>query len=108
MNHERLAFFNQQLAGMLKAGLPLEGSLRQISSSMRRGKLRDEIGLLEAELAQGVPLEEALTRRQLPELYKVMLNTGVQSGDLPGVLTMAADHYTQTHANWLRLKGLMV
>src|SRR5688572_20306284 len=49
MNHEQLAFFNQQLAGMLKAGLPLEGSLRQISSSMRRGELRDEIELLEKE-----------------------------------------------------------
>ena len=108
MNHEQLAFFNQQLAGMLKAGLPLEGSLRQISSSMRRGELRDEIELLEKELAQGIHLEEALTHRRLPDLYKIMLSTGARSGDLPGVLTMAADHYSQTHANWMRLKGLMV
>ena len=108
MNHEELAFFNQQLAGMLKAGLPLEGSLRQIALSMRRGELRDEIEKLERDLAQGVPLEQAIDARQLPDIYKAMVRAGARSGDLPGVLTMAADHYAQTHANWTRLKGLMV
>jgi len=108
MNHEQLAFFNQQLAGMLKSGLPLEGSLRQLSASMRRGELRDEIAALEADLAQGVPLEQAIEKRRLPDLYKSMLRAGARSGDLPGVLTMAADHYAHTHATWLRLKGLMV
>lgn len=108
MNHEQLAFFNQQLAGMLKTGLPLEGSLRQIAASMRRGELRDEIEQLERDLAQGTPLEKAIDARQLPDVYKAMVRTGARSGDLPGVLTIAADHYTQTHANWTRLKGLMV
>ena len=108
MNHEQLAFFNHQLAGMLKTGLPLEGSLRQIASSMRSGELRDEIEKLERDLAQGIPLEEAIVSRQLPDVYKAMVRTGARSGDLPGVLTTAADHYAQTHANWTRLKGLMV
>jgi type II secretory pathway component PulF len=108
MNHEQLAFFNQQLAGMLKAGLPLEGSLREIASSMRRGELREEIETLERDLAQGIPLEQAIDARRLPDVYKAMVRAGAHSEDLPGVLTMAADHYTQTHANWTRLKGLMV
>jgi len=108
MNHEQLSFFNQQLAAMLKSGLPLEGSLKQLSSSMRRGKLRDEIEKLEADLEQGVPLEEALGRRKLPELYVAMLRAGIKSGDLPGVLTLAADYYGNLQTTWLRLKGLMV
>ena len=108
MNHEQLAFFNQQLAAMLKSGLPLEGSLKQLSTSMRRGKLRDEIVRLEADLEQGTPLEEALGRRKLPELYVAMLRVGIKSNDLPGVLTLAADYYGTLHTTWLRLKGLMV
>src|SRR5262249_42833575 len=30
------------------------------------------------------------------------------TNDLPGVLTLLADHYHQTNALWIRLKGLMV
>ena len=108
MNHEQLAFFNQQLAAMLKSGLPLESSLKQLSASMQRGGLRDEIQALEADLEQGTPLEEALGRRQLPELYVAMLRAGLKGNDLPGVLTLAADYYGHLHTTWLRLKGLMV
>ena len=85
MNHEQLAFFNHQLAAMLKSGLPLESSLRQLSASMSRGPLRDEIQKLEADLEQGVPLEDALGRRQLPELYVAMLRAGLKGNDLPDV-----------------------
>ena len=106
MNHEQLSFFNQQLAAMLKSGLPLESSLKQLSSSMRRGALRAEVEALEADLAQGVSLDEALGRRKLPELYVAMLRAGLKSNDLPGVLTQAADYYAHLHTTWLRLKGL--
>ena len=108
MNHEQLSFFNHQLAAMLKSGLPLESSLRQLSASMSRGPLRDEIQKLEADLEQGVPLEEALGRRTLPELYVAMLRAGLKGNDLPGVLTLAADYYGHLHTTWLRLKGMMV
>ena len=108
MNHEQLSFFNQQLAAMLKSGLPLESSLKQLSSSMRRGHLRDEIEKLETDLEQGTPLEAALGRRKLPELYVAMLRAGIKSNDLPGVLTLAADYYGNLNATWMRLKGLMV
>ena len=108
MNHEQLAFFNQQLAAMLQSGLPLESSLKQLSASMRRGPLRTEVERLEADLAQGAPLEEALERRELPELYVAMLRAGIRGHDLSGVLTLAADYYGNLHRTWLRLKGLLV
>lgn len=108
MNHEQLAFFNQQLAAMLQSGLPLEASLKQLSATMARGPFRDEIQRLEAELEQGVPLDEALGRRQLPDLYVAMLRAGLQANNLPAVLTQAADYYGHLHTNWQRLKGLMV
>jgi type II secretory pathway component PulF len=108
MNYDEFAFFNQQLAAMLREGIPLEGALKQLCAGMRSGRLRAEIQALEAELARGTPLKEALNRRALPHLYCQMLELGARSNDLPGVLTLLADHYHCANALWIRLKGLMV
>ena len=108
MKYEELAFVNQQLAGMLKSGIPLEGALRQLCVNMRRGQYRTELDALEKDLAKGVPLKEALSARKLPEFYVRMIQLGAQSNDLPGVLTLVADYYQRAHLGWTRLKGLMV
>lgn len=108
MNYDEFAFFNQQLGAMLREGLPLEGALKELSEGMRVGPLRAEVEALNTDLASGTPLKEALARRNLPEFYKRMLEAGVASGDLPGVLTLLADHYHRVNATWTRLKGLMV
>jgi type II secretory pathway component PulF len=44
----------------------------------------------------------------LPDLYRQMLEIGARSNDLPGVLTLLADHYHRANALWTRLKGLLV
>jgi type IV pilus assembly protein PilC len=108
MKHDEFAFFNQQLAAMLRDGIPLEGALKQLCAGMKQGRLRAEIERLEEDLARGVPLKEALPRRTLPELYRRMVEIGVRSNDLPGVLILLADHYQKANAIWNRLKGLMV
>jgi len=108
MNYDEFAFFNQQLAAMLRDGIPLEGALKQLSAGMRTGLLRAEVEQLEADLARGTPLKEALSQRRLPEFYVRMLEAGARSNDLPGVLTLLADHYHRANALWTRLKGLMV
>jgi type II secretory pathway component PulF len=108
MKYDEFAFFNQQLAAMLRDGIPLEGALKRLCEEMRRGKLREELQALEADLARGTPMAEALKPRQLPELYKRMILVGVKSGDLPGALTMLADYFQRQNNIWTRLKGLMV
>jgi len=108
MKWDEFAFLNQQLAGMLRAGIPLEGSLRQLSAQMRRGKLRGELDALQRDLAAGMPLHEAIALRNLPELYVRMTQAGASGGDLSGVLTMLADYYNRLAATVTRLKGLMV
>ena len=107
MKYDEFAFFNQQLAAMLRDGIPLEGALRRLCQEMRRGKLRDELQTLEADLAKGVPMADALKPRQLPELYKRMILVGVKSGDLPGALTMLADYFQNQNNVWTRLKSMM-
>ena len=108
MNYDEFAFFNQQLAAMLRDGIPLEGALKQLCAGMSTGPLRNEMSQLESDLARGTPLNDAITRRALPEFYLRMVAAGVRSNDLPGMLTLLADYYQRTNAIWNRLKGLMV
>src|SRR5215471_18468675 len=108
MNYDEFAFFNQQLAAMLRDGIPLEGALKQLSAGMSSTPLRSEIERLGKDLSSGMPLPEALRGRALPEFYARMLEIGARGNDLPGVLTLLADHYHRANAIWTRLKGLMV
>ncbi|HTL16692.1 MAG TPA: type II secretion system F family protein [Patescibacteria group bacterium] len=108
MNYDEFAFFNQQLAAMLRQGIPLEGALKQLCQGMRHRRLQTEIKKLGDDLAAGTPLKDALNQRALPEFYRKMVEIGVASNDLPGMLTMLADHYHQANSAWTRLKGLMV
>jgi type II secretory pathway component PulF len=108
MHRDELAFFNDQLAAMLRQGIPLEGAIRQLCEGMRQGRLRDELQLLEKDLAQGRPLREAAADRSLPDLYRRLLVIGAEGGDLPGLLTLVADHYHQASNLELRLRGLLV
>lgn len=107
MKADEFAFFNQQLAGMLREGLPLEGSLRQLVAGMRAGPLREEIAALEKDLAGGEPLPAAMDRRTLPEFYRRMVRAGAEGRNLPEILTLLADHYQRRHALWTRLTGLL-
>jgi type IV pilus assembly protein PilC len=107
MKYDEFAFFNQQLAAMLRDGIPLEGALQRLCQEMRRGALRDELQALEADLAKGTPVADALAARHLPELYKRMVLVGVKSGDLPGALTMLADYFQRQNDVWTRLKSMM-
>jgi type II secretory pathway component PulF len=108
MNYDELAFFNQQLAMMLRDGIPLEGAVKQLCVGMKSGPLRTEMAELESDLSRGTPLKDAITRRALPEFYTRMVALGARTNDLPGVLTLVADYYQRTNSIWNRLKGLMV
>lgn len=108
MNYEELAFVNQQLAGMLKSGIPLEGALEQLARNMSQGRLRNELEVLRLDLTKGIPLVEALKSRKLPEFYTRMLTLGAQTNDMPGVLVLVADYYQRMNLLWMRLKGLMI
>lgn len=108
MKTDAFAFFNQQLAAMLRDGLPLEGALQRLSAEMSDATLKSEVTALETDLRQGIPLPEAIGRRDLPEFYQRMVVVGVQSNDLPGVLILLADYYQRQHTTWTRLKGLLI
>ncbi|MSU60159.1 MAG: hypothetical protein EXS35_18640 [Pedosphaera sp.] len=108
MKSDEFAFFNQQLAAMLRDGIPLEGALQRLCAEMQASELKQELQFLQESLSRGTPLAEAVRARRLPELYQYLLEVGAAIGNLPGVLTLVADYYQRKHNLWTRLKGLMV
>jgi type IV pilus assembly protein PilC len=88
------AAFNQQLAQLSAAGLPIEQGLRLIAEDLRHGGLAQSVRDVSAELERGVPLGEAfkLHEKQFPTLYGTLIDAGVRSGNLPAVLLNVGRH----------------
>jgi type II secretory pathway component PulF len=87
--------FNQQLAHLAKAGLPLEHGLRLIAADLRGGgRLARTVEMVAAELERGTPLGEAFEKHRghFPALYGRLVAAGVQAGNLPGVLFNLGRH----------------
>jgi type IV pilus assembly protein PilC len=88
MNADDLVALNEQIAGMARAGLPLDQGLASLASEMRRGRLRRVTEAIVADLKNGSTLPDAVARRQneLPPYYAQLIEAGVRAGRLPEVL----------------------
>jgi type II secretory pathway component PulF len=86
--------FNDQLAHMAKAGMPLEQGLRLMASDLKRGPLAETIRAIAAELERGVPLPDAVAKcqSQFPPLYAQMIDAGARTGDLSAILLNVGKH----------------
>lgn len=82
------AAFNQQLAHLTQAGLPVEAGLRLIAQEARTPRLRASIRQVAEEIERGRPMGEAFAahRGQFPSLYGQVIDAGVATHNLPGVL----------------------
>jgi len=88
------AIFNQQLAYMTQAGLPLERSLRLIGRDIGSGRLADTLNALAEDLEKGETLGDAFRkyRKRFPPLYGDLVEVGVESGQLPLLLFNLSRH----------------
>jgi type II secretory pathway component PulF len=86
--------FNQQLAHLADAGMPIERGLRLIAEDLRHGGLAQSVRTVADELERGVPLGEAFSRhdRLFPPLYGRIIDAGVRSGHLSAVLLNLGRH----------------
>src|SRR5688572_2670243 len=86
--------FNDQLAHLAKAGMPLEHGLRLMAADLKRGRLADTIRAIALELERGVPLPDAVAKHQsqFPPLYSRMIEAGARTGDLSGMLLSLGKH----------------
>jgi type II secretory pathway component PulF len=86
--------FNQQLASITKAGIPLERGLRELATDIGSKSMRKLVEAIADELEAGVSIEEAFEKRQkrFPPLYGRILKAGVETGRLSEMLTSLNRH----------------
>jgi len=86
--------FNQQLASITKAGIPLERGLRELASDISSRSMRRLVDAIADELEAGVSIEQAFEKRQkhFPPLYGRILKAGVETGRLSEMLTSLNRH----------------
>lgn len=109
MTADELIALNDQIAGMAKAGLPLDQGLAGLAKEMGRGRLRRVTAAIAADLRAGVPLAEAVDSRrvELPPFYAHLVTAGIRTGRLPEVLaTLTAYARTVTATKAIVIESL--
>ncbi|MBN1456377.1 MAG: type II secretion system F family protein [Sedimentisphaerales bacterium] len=86
--------FNQQLASITKAGIPLEKGLRELASDAGSTAMKKLISDVADDLEAGDNIEQAIAKRQkkFPSLYGLILKAGIQTGRLSEMLTSLNRH----------------
>jgi len=86
--------FNQQLATLLRAGIPVLQSLELLERSQANPYFRQVLGRILDDVKSGVALSDAfLAQGELfPRLYAASLLAGERSGELVGVLDRYVRH----------------
>jgi type IV pilus assembly protein PilC len=86
--------FNQQLAYMTEAGLPMEQGLRLIADDLNNESLSANVQRVADELKAGKSLPEAFAahRGAFPPLYASIIDAGLKTGNLSAVLLGLGRH----------------
>jgi general secretion pathway protein F len=86
---EDLVALNEEIAGMARAGLPLDQGLAALARELRRGRLQRVTAELAADLHAGHTLPEALARQagRVPPYYAALVTAAVRSARVGDVLT---------------------
>lgn len=86
--------FNQELAALLRAGLPLAESLAIMVERMENRTLRTAVVSILGEVRAGTPMSRAVARYSFfPPVYAACIRAGETSGDLAGMLRRFTDAF---------------
>jgi general secretion pathway protein F len=97
---EDFILLNEEIAGMAKAGLPLDQGLAALAAEMGEGRLGRVTGAIAVDLKAGFTLPEAVDRQagRVPAFYARLLTAGIRSGKIGDVIsTMTV--YARTQAD---------
>lgn len=95
--------FNQQLAALIHAGLPVLQSIQMLRQRSPNPKLRQVLADVEARITSGSALSEALAAQgeTFPKIYTASILAGERSGNLDDVLRRYVE-YTKAIAQLRR------
>lgn len=95
-----LALFIRQLASLLEASLPLEQAFSALLEQAERTYVRDLIASIRSEVMGGASLSDALAKhpRDFADIYRALVASGEQIGQLSRVLSRLADYIERRNA----------
>ena len=101
-----LALFTRQLASLLEASLPLEQAFSALLEQAERTYLRDLIASIRSEVMGGASLSDALSHhpRDFADIYRALVSSGEQIGQLAKVLSRLADYIERRNALLSKVK----
>src|SRR5471032_1835392 len=101
-----LALFTRQLASLLEAGLPLEQAFTALLEQAERPYVRDLVGSIRSEVMGGASFSDALKNhpRDFAEIYRALVASGEQIGQLSRVLSRLADYIERSNALTQKVK----
>jgi type IV pilus assembly protein PilC len=104
-----VTLFTRQLAGLLRAGLPLAPCLDLIAQTPSRGGLPRIVGSVARDITQGVAFSEALARHPacFNALYCQLVSVGELAGALPTVLARLAEDRERAGAQRAKLRAAL-
>ena len=100
LSQVELALFTRQLASLLEAGLPLEQAFTALLEQAERPYVRDLIASIRSEVIGGASFSSVLARhpRDFAEIYRALVSSGEQIGQLSRVLSRLADYIERRNA----------
>ena len=95
-----LALFTRQLASLLEASLPLEQALSALLEQAERTYMRDLVASIRSEVIAGASLSDALAKhpRDFADIYRALVSSGEQIGQLTRVLSRLSDYIERRNA----------
>ncbi|MCR4304160.1 MAG: type II secretion system inner membrane protein GspF [Gallionella sp.] len=95
-----LALFTRQLASLLEASLPLEQAFSALLEQAERTYVRDLVASIRSEVMGGTSLSDALAKhpRDFADIYRAIVSSGEQIGQLSRVLSRLADYIERRNA----------
>ncbi len=92
---QELATYTQQLANLLRSGMPLTVALNSMGHLESKGISQDVSKQLRQDVMEGKSLSDSMSKQPLifSDLYVNMVRAGEQSGALEEVLRRLAAHY---------------
>ena len=95
-----LALFTRQLASLLESSLPLEQAFTALLEQAERPYVRDLVASIRSEVMGGASLSDALARhpRDFADIYRALVASGEQIGQLARVLSRLADYIERRNA----------
>lgn len=99
LGRSEFLLFNEQLAAITEAGIPLERGLRQLAQEAASRSMRRVILAVADRLEAGEEIEAAFgaVRGPFPPLYRQILRAGVQTGRLSEMLASLNRHLASVH-----------